>query len=72
MVAVVAIEMARSTSTGRQAGETSTSMARTLESAMVAPSRAPGVVVLESVDEEVRVRDTADPMKDLWLTTVDG
>jgi hypothetical protein len=48
-------------------GETS------LDAAMRAPSTTtPDVIVLDFVDEEFKVKDVADPKKDLWLSTVDG
>jgi hypothetical protein len=50
-----------------QRGETS----RTLDSAMMEPSTAPDVVVLDFLDEE-RTKEVADPKKDLWLSTADG
>jgi hypothetical protein len=44
-----------------------------LDAAMRAPStQQPDVVVLDSVDEEPKARDTSDPKKDLWLSTSDG
>lgn len=52
-----------------QSGETS----RTLDSAMIEPSiGTPDVVVVDFVDEEVRIREVVDPKKDLWLSTSDG
>ncbi len=48
-------------------GETS------LDAAMRAPSTTtPEVVVLDFVEEEVKVKEVADPRKDLFLSTVDG
>ena len=48
-------------------GETS------LHQAMVEPStRSPDIVVLDSVDEDKKFKEVADPKKDLWLSTVDG
>jgi len=44
-----------------------------LDAAMRAPStQSPDVVVLDFIDEEVRIPERADPKKDLWLSTVDG
>jgi len=55
----------RGADTGR--GETS------LDAAMRAPSTTtPDVVVLDFIEEEVKVKDVADPKKDLWMSTVDG
>jgi hypothetical protein len=40
---------------------------------MRAPSTTtPEVVVLDFVEEEVKVKEVADPRKDLFLSTVDG
>lgn len=48
-------------------GETS------LDAAMRAPSMTvPDVVVLDFIEDEVKVKDISDPKKDLWLSTVDG
>jgi hypothetical protein len=48
-------------------GETS------LDAAMRAPSTTtPDVVVLDFVDEDVKVREVIDLKKDLWLSTADG
>lgn len=48
-------------------GETS------LDAAMRAPSTtAPDVVVLSFVDEDKKVKEVADPKKDLWISSVDG
>ena len=50
-----------------------TGNARTLHAAMVAPSiTSPDVVVIDSVDAEVKVHEIVDPKKDLWISTVDG
>ena len=44
-----------------------------MDAAMRAPSTTtPDVVVLDFVDEEVQVKEIADPKRDLWLSTVDG
>lgn len=52
-----------------QSGETS----RTLDSAMIEPSiGTPDVVVIDLVDEEVKIKEVADPKRDLWLSTSDG
>jgi hypothetical protein len=75
----------RVVATNRQ-GTTPVKMARTrgvnsggpstessLDAAMRAPStQQPDVVVLDSVDQEPKVKDTTDPKKDLWLSTSDG
>ncbi|KAL2142318.1 hypothetical protein VTI28DRAFT_1327 [Corynascus sepedonium] len=46
---------------------------RTLDDVMREPSRtAPDVVVLDSVPETTRRKDTLDPREDLWLSTADG
>ena len=64
--------MARTRGTARvpasaDRGETS------LDAAMRAPSTTtPDVVVLDFVDEDLKVKEIADPKKDLWLSTVDG
>jgi len=62
--------MARTRGTARPAadrGETS------LDAAMRAPSTTtPEVVVLDYVEEEVKVKEIADPRRDLYLSTVDG
>ncbi|TVY82678.1 hypothetical protein LSUE1_G001810 [Lachnellula suecica] len=59
--------MARTRGAGADRGETS------LDAAMRAPStQQPDVVVLDFVEEDVKVKDTSDPKKDLWLTTSDG
>lgn len=48
-------------------GETS------LDAAMRAPSTtAPDVVVLSFLDEETKVKEAADPKKDLWVSSLDG
>lgn len=48
-------------------GETS------LDAAMRAPSTTtPDVVVLSFVDEDIKVKEVADPKKDLWVSSVDG
>ncbi len=40
---------------------------------MRAPSTTtPEVVVLDYVEEEVKVKEIADPRRDLYLSTVDG
>jgi len=50
-----------------------TGNARTLHAAMVAPSTtSPDVVVIDSIDAEVKVQEIVDPKKDLWVSTVDG
>lgn len=43
-----------------------------LDAAMRAPSAAPDVVVLDFVDDDMKMKDPADPKKDLWLSSVDG
>jgi len=44
-----------------------------LDAAMRAPSTTtPEVVVLDCVEEEVKVEEIADPRRDLYLSTVDG
>ncbi|KAE9381571.1 hypothetical protein N431DRAFT_490915 [Stipitochalara longipes BDJ] len=62
--------MARTRGTAQTAaerGETS------LDAAMRAPSTTtPEVVVLDYVEEEVKVKEIADPRRDLYLSTVDG
>ncbi|KAK4244808.1 hypothetical protein C7999DRAFT_16971 [Corynascus novoguineensis] len=46
---------------------------RTLDDVMREPSRtAPDVVVLDSLPEPTRRKDTLDPREDLWLSTADG
>ncbi|KAJ8070268.1 hypothetical protein OCU04_000651 [Sclerotinia nivalis] len=53
--------------TNRNRGETS------LDAAMRAPSTtAPDVVVLSFLDEDVKVKEVADPKKDLWVSSIDG
>lgn len=48
-------------------GETS------LDAAMRAPSTtAPDVVVLSFLDEDVKIKEVADPKKDLWVSSIDG
>jgi hypothetical protein len=47
-------------------GETS------LDAAMRAPSTAPDVVVLDFVDDDMKIKEVADPKKDLRLSSVDG
>jgi len=62
--------MARTRGSGQPAaerGETS------LDAAMRAPSTTtPEVVVLDYVEEEVKVKEIVDPRRDLYLSTVDG
>jgi hypothetical protein len=44
-----------------------------LDAAMRAPStNAPDVVVLSFLDEDVKVKEVADPKKDLWVSSIDG
>jgi hypothetical protein len=44
-----------------------------LDAAMRAPStNAPDVVVLSFLDEDVKVKEIADPKKDLWVSSIDG
>jgi hypothetical protein len=43
-----------------------------LDAAMRAPSTAPDVVVLDFVDDDMKIKEVADPKKDLWLSSVDG
>lgn len=43
-----------------------------LDAAMRAPSAAPDVVVLDFVDDDMKIKEPADPKKDLWLSSVDG
>jgi hypothetical protein len=67
--------MARTSGSARLPGEAEQrgEMSRTLDSAMTEPSTAtPDVVVLHSVDEDVKVKDLSDPKRDLWLSTADG
>ncbi|KAI9640798.1 hypothetical protein NHQ30_010638, partial [Ciborinia camelliae] len=48
-------------------GETS------LDAAMRAPSTTtPDVVVLGFLDEDIKIKEAADPKKDLWVSSVDG
>ena len=62
-----AVEADRSLMARTRGGETS------LHQAMVEPStRSPDIVVLDSVDEDKKFKEVADPKKDLWLSTVDG
>jgi hypothetical protein len=59
--------MARTIATARGIAGTS------LDAVMRAPSETtPDVVVISSVDEEVKYKPVPDPKKDLWLSTVDG
>jgi hypothetical protein len=43
-----------------------------LDAAMRAPSAPPDVVVLDFVHDDNKVKEVADPKKDLWLSSVDG
>jgi hypothetical protein len=52
--------------TGVERGETS------LDAAMRQPAQQPDVVVLDFVEGDVKVKDTSDPKKDLYLSTNDG
>lgn len=46
---------------------------RSLDAEMRAPSTTtPDVVVLDYVDDDMKIKEVADPKKDLWLSTVDG
>ncbi|KAG0650661.1 hypothetical protein D0Z07_2533 [Hyphodiscus hymeniophilus] len=46
---------------------------RSLDAEMRAPSTTtPDVVVLDFVEDDTRVKEVADPKKDLWLSSVDG
>lgn len=57
-----------------QAGNPRTNRGETsLGAAMRAPSTTtPDVVVLSFVDEDIKVKEAADPKKDLWVSSVDG
>ena len=57
-----------------QAGNPRTNRGETsLGAAMRAPSTTtPDVVVLSFVDEDTKVKEVADPKKDLWVSSVDG
>ncbi|KAH8792573.1 hypothetical protein BGZ57DRAFT_750520 [Hyaloscypha finlandica] len=62
--------MARTRGSGQPAAERGE---RSLDAAMRAPSTTtPEVVVLDYVEEEVKVKEIADPRQDLYLSTVDG
>jgi len=44
-----------------------------LDAAMRAPStQSPDVVVLDNIEEDVKIPERVDPKKDLWMTTYDG
>jgi hypothetical protein len=46
---------------------------RSLDAEMRAPSTTtPDVVVLDFVEDDTKVKEVADPKKDLWLSSVDG
>jgi hypothetical protein len=62
--------MARTRGSGQAAAERPET---SLDAAMRAPSTTtPEVVVLDYVEEEVKVKEIADPRRDLYLSTVDG
>lgn len=66
------VEMARTRGTGSGAGQAERGET-SLDAAMRAPSTTtPEIVVLDFVEEEVKVREVVDPKKDLYLSTVDG
>jgi hypothetical protein len=63
--------MARTIATAR--GVAAMDGSTSLDAAMRQPSETtPDVVVISSVDEEVKYKPVPDPKKDLWLSTVDG
>jgi hypothetical protein len=62
--------MARTRGSGQPAAERAET---SLDAAMRAPSTTtPEVVVLDYVEEEVKVKEVVDPRRDLYLSTVDG
>lgn len=62
--------MARTEGTARVPG---TAAETSLDAAMRAPSTTtPDVIVLDFVDEKIKIKEMADPKKDLFCSTVDG